>query len=105
MEERKLFDYETESGRKPMFPRNNFRNQVGMGAILGFPFQMEEANNLYNHPYDVYQDSETNSQILVVEGDAHCHAYGKTAVYEEGIVLNCKPEHKEELIKKISRAI
>ena len=105
MEEKQFYDFETEDGTGLMFPRNHLRNISKMGAILGFPFNLTEANNLYTHPYDIYTDPKTNSSIWAIGGDAHCHTKEKLARYKEAIVLYCKPEHKEDLIRRISKAI
>ncbi|MCD4771611.1 hypothetical protein K8R30_04335 [archaeon] len=105
MTEKQFFDYETEGGTGLMFPRNHLRNMLKAQATIGFPFNLVEKNGLYTHPYDIYSDPKTNSRIWVIGGDAHCHTKEKLARYKEGIVLYCKPEHKEDLIKRISKEV
>jgi hypothetical protein len=74
-------------------------------AVIGFPFDLAERNGLYTHPYDIYIDPKTNSEIWVMGGDAHCHTEEELGRYKEGVVLYCEPEHKEDLIGRISKAV
>jgi hypothetical protein len=105
MTKKQFFDYESSGRTGLMFPRNHFRNMSRAKSIIGFPFELEEANNLYNHPYDVYSDPETDSYIWVIGNSAHCHVREKLGRYKEGIVIHCKPKDKDELIKKISKVV
>jgi len=68
----------------------------------GFPFILKEQNNPHKHPWDVYIDPVTSSEIWVIGREAHC-CFKKDLVYDEGIVLYCKPEHQKDLVKRISR--
>jgi len=105
MTEKQFYDYEAEGGTGLMSPRNHLRN---ISKYLGFvtcPFQLTEANDLYAHPYDIYHEEKTNSHIWVIGGDAHCHVGEELGKYEEAIVLYCKPEDKENLIKDISKVV
>lgn len=105
MPEKQFYDYETEGGTGLMFPRNHLRNMFNARAVIGFPFALTERNDLYNHPYDIYTDPETSSSIWVIGGDAHSHVGKKLGKYKEGVVLYCKPEHKEDLIRRISKEV
>ena len=117
MTEKKFYHHETEGKAKWMFLRNHFRNMANAPLDVkfkdrsdppgkrGFPLLLTEANDLWNHPYDIYIDPETKSEIWVIGGDAHCHTEEKLGRYKEGVVLYCKPEHKGDLIGKISKEV
>ncbi|MBS3088133.1 hypothetical protein J4226_06070 [Candidatus Pacearchaeota archaeon] len=100
MEEKRFFEYEKGEIK---FPRNHFRNMSRAKDLLGFPFDLIEKNSFYTHPYDIYSDPQTDSYIWTIGGDAHCHTEKELGKYKEGIVLYCKPEDKEALIKRISK--
>jgi hypothetical protein len=115
MTEKKFYRHETEGKAKWMFLRNHFRNMANAPLDVkfknksdppgktGFPLLLAEKNDLYNHPYDIYIDPKTNSEIWVIGRHAHCHVGKDLGVYDEGIVLYCEPEHEKDLAGRISR--
>lgn len=103
MTEKTFFDYEIKDKTGMMFIRNQFRNMFNVKYSVRFPFDLTEKNDLQSHPYDIYTDPKTDSEIWVMGNDAHCHVGGKQWEYKEGIFIYCEPKQKKGLIKKISK--
>jgi hypothetical protein len=101
MTEKTFSDYEIKDKTGLMFIRNQFRNKFNVKDSVRFPFDLKEKNDLQSHPYDIYTDPKTNSEIWVMGNDAHCHVGGRE--YEEGIFMYCEPKHEKGLIKRISK--
>ncbi len=100
MEEKQFFEYETESGKEIKNSKMHFRNMAGVGSLVGFPFELVEANGLYDHPYDIYSDPETGSYLWAIGGDAHCHTEEKVAIYKGEITLLREQENKRQFVKR-----
>lgn len=96
---KKFYDYETESRKKLIFPRNHFRNMCR--SEFSFPFETELIQNQYKKPFDIYKYKD--AKILVMGGGAHCHEGGELDKYKEGIVFYCEEKDKDEIIKQIEK--
>jgi len=103
MTEKHFFNCEVKSKKGEMFIRNHFRNSFHVKAASKFPFDLKEMSDPYNHPYDVYTDPKTGSEIWVIGREPHCNTKEEPEKYEEGVVLYCEPKHKKGLIKKVSK--
>ena len=105
MTERQFFEYETNGKAGEMFIRNHFRNMFNVKASVKarFSFDLTKANGLHSHPYDIYTDPKTGSEIWVLGNEAHCHVGKELGKYDEGIVLYCKPKDKKGLLKRVSK--